>query len=123
MAKVKNFQLFRNFTKISIYTKNDEMNMFGKFQLKITTGSAKTLTPIFCEIPKKGFTKMTNFSFSLNFSQRNVYLMESASVEDAKCENDVTNAKIQSVTGFKKWLQNGQKFLTLDPRFFKNQSP
>ena len=36
MAKVENFQLFGNFTKISIYTKNDEMNMFDEFQLKIT---------------------------------------------------------------------------------------
>ena len=44
MAKVENFQLFQNFTKISIYTKNDEMNMFGEFQLKLTSGSAKTVT-------------------------------------------------------------------------------
>ena len=38
--------------KIS-YTKNDEMNMFGEFQLKITPRSAKTVTPIFVKIPKK----------------------------------------------------------------------
>ena len=53
MAKVENFQLFQKFTKISIYTKNDEMNIFGEFQLKITPGSAKTVTPYFCENPQK----------------------------------------------------------------------
>ena len=53
MAKVENFQLFRNFTKISINTKNDEMNMFGEFQLKISPGRAKTVTPIFMKIPQK----------------------------------------------------------------------
>ena len=61
-AKSKIFQLFRNFNKISIYTKNDEMNMFGEFQLKITTGSAKTVTPIFAKIPEKwGFHKNDEF--------------------------------------------------------------
>ena len=29
------------------------MNMFGEFQLKITPGSVKTVTPIFVKIPKK----------------------------------------------------------------------
>ena len=34
------------------------MNMFGEFQLKITPGSAKTVTPIFVKIPPKwGFHK------------------------------------------------------------------
>ena len=87
MVKSKNFQLFRNFTKISIYTKNDEINMFGEFQLKITPGSAKTVTPIFVKIPKKwGFHKMTNFSLSRNFSRRNVYLAKSTFLEDANSE-------------------------------------
>ena len=64
MAKLENFSTFQNFTKISIYTKNDEMNMFGEFQLKITLGSAKTVTPIFVKIPPKwGFTKMVIFHF------------------------------------------------------------
>ena len=52
-SKSKIFQLFQNFTKISIYTKNDKTNMFGEFQLKITPGSAKTVTPIFVKIPQK----------------------------------------------------------------------
>ena len=63
------------------------MNMFGEFQLKITLGSAKTVSPIFVKIPKKvGFTKMSNFSFSRNLSQRNAYLAKSTSLEDANCE-------------------------------------
>ena len=63
------------------------MNMFGKFQLKITPESAKTVTPIFVKIPQKwGFTTMTNFSFSRNFSRRNVYLAKSTSLEDANSE-------------------------------------
>ena len=38
------------------------MNMFGEFQLKITPGSAKTVTPIFVKIPKKwGFHKNDEF--------------------------------------------------------------
>ena len=41
MAIVENLSTFQNFTKISIYTKNDEMNMFCEFQLKITLGSAR----------------------------------------------------------------------------------
>ena len=62
MAKVENFQLFQNFTKISIYTKNYEMNMFGEFQLEIATGSAKAVTPIFVKIPPKmGFHKNDEF--------------------------------------------------------------
>ena len=89
--KSKIFQLFRNFTKISIYTKNDEMNMFGEFRLKITPRSAKTVTPIFVKIPKNWVSQ--------------------------KC----TNRKIQSVAAFKKWLKNDQNwsFLTFDPIFPK----
>ena len=38
------------------------MNMFGEFQLKITPGSAKTVTHIFVKIPKKwGFHKNDEF--------------------------------------------------------------
>ena len=38
------------------------MNMFGEFQLKITPGSAKTVTPIFVKIPQKwGFHKNDEF--------------------------------------------------------------
>ena len=71
MVKVENFQLFQNFTKISIYTKNDKMNMFGEFQLKITPGSAKTVNPIFVKIPQKwGFTKMMNFHFPGIFHEK-----------------------------------------------------
>ena len=33
------------------------MNMFGEFQLKITTGSAKTVTPIFVKIPHMGVSQ------------------------------------------------------------------
>ena len=63
------------------------MNMFGEFQLKITPGSAKTVTPIFVKIPQKwGFHKMTNFSLSRNFSRSNVYLAKSTSLEDANSE-------------------------------------
>ena len=63
------------------------MNMFGEFQLIITPGSAKTVTPIFVEIPKKwGFHKMTNFSISRNFSPRSVYLAKKTSFEDANSE-------------------------------------
>ena len=57
------------------------MDMFGEFQLKIITGSAKMVTPIFVKIPKKwGFTKMANFS------RRNVYLAKSTFLEDANSE-------------------------------------
>ena len=50
------------------------MNMFGEFQLKITPGSAKTVTPIFVKIPQNGgFTKMTNFPFFLNFLEQTVF--------------------------------------------------
>ena len=57
------------------------MNMFGEFQLKITPGRAKTVTPFFVKIPKKwGFTKMKNFS------RRNVYLAKSTFLEDANSE-------------------------------------
>ena len=46
------------------------MNMFGEFQLKMTTGSAKTATPIFVKIPQNGgFTKMTNFYFPGSFHE------------------------------------------------------
>ena len=38
------------------------MNMLGEFQLKITTGSAITVAPIFVKIPKKwGFQKNDDF--------------------------------------------------------------
>ena len=63
------------------------MNMFGEFQLKISSGSAKTVTPIFVKIPKKwGFTKMTNFHFPGIFSRRNVYSAKSTFLEDANSE-------------------------------------
>ena len=46
------------------------MNMFGEFQLKITPGSAKTVTPHFCENPQKwGFAKITNFHFPAIFHE------------------------------------------------------
>ena len=51
------------------------MNTFAEFQLNMTPGSTKMGTPILVKIPKNGgFTKMTNFSFSRNFSQGSVYL-------------------------------------------------
>ena len=55
------------------------MNMVGEFQLKITPGSAKTMTPIFVKIPKKwGFHKNEFFTFlefftkKCLFSQKNI---------------------------------------------------
>ena len=55
--KSKKFQLLQNFAKISVYTKNDEMNMFSEFQLKMTPGSAKTMTPILVKIPQMGVSQ------------------------------------------------------------------
>ena len=63
------------------------MNMFAEFRLKIIPGSAKTVTPISLKIPKMGVSqKMTNFSFSRNYSGRDVYLAESTSLEDVNSE-------------------------------------
>ena len=63
------------------------MDMFGEFQLKITSGRAKTVTPIFVKIPKKwGFHKNDEFSLSRNFSRRNCYLAKSTFLEDANSE-------------------------------------
>ena len=52
MVKVENFSTFSKLHQ-NQYTKNDKMNMFGEFQLKITPGSAKTVTPILVKIPQK----------------------------------------------------------------------
>ena len=62
------------------------MNMFGKFQLKITPGGAKTVTPIFVKIPKNGVSQNDEFLLSRNFSRRNVYLAKRTSLEDANSE-------------------------------------
>ena len=62
--------------------------MFGEFQLKITTGSAKVVTPIFVKIPKKwGFHKNDEFfTFPVFFLRRNVYLAKCTFLEDANSE-------------------------------------
>ena len=83
MTKVENFQLFRNFTKISIYTKNDKMSM----SIQITPGSDNTVKPIFVKIPKKwGFHKNDEFFTLSEFSRINVYLAKSTFLEDANSE-------------------------------------
>ena len=43
------------------------MDMFGEFQLKITPGSVKTLTPIFVKIPKNGVSQDDEFFTSSAF--------------------------------------------------------
>ena len=82
---LKIFNFFKTSRKSVYILKNDEMNMFGEFQLKITPGSAKTVTP-FCKNPKNGVSKNGKFSFSRNFSGRNVYLAKNTSLEDANSE-------------------------------------
>ena len=58
------------------------MNMFG-FQLKITPGSAKTVTPIFVKITENGVSqKMRNFSFPRNFHEKSLF----SQLEDANSE-------------------------------------
>ena len=62
-SKFLNFS--QNFTKLNMYTKNDEMNLLSEFQLNMTPRSAKMGTPILVRDPQNGgFTKTMNLSFS-----------------------------------------------------------
>ena len=120
--KSKIFQLFRNFTKIGIYTKNDEMNMVSlvSFSSKCQNGG----DPHFCKNPKKwGFHKNDEFSLSRNFSRRNVYLAKSISLEDANSEKWSRESKNSLHGSLSKMVKKWPKmaiFLPLTP-FFQKQ--
>ena len=67
----KIFKFSPNFTKLNIYTKNEEMNMFAEFQPNVTPRSAKMRTPILVgDPPKWGFHKSDEFFIFPEFFTR-----------------------------------------------------